>query len=408
MKFLGFEITRAEKRSLENPATPITDSSLAEVGAIATASGLSITPNTSMRVSAVYACVRVISETLASLPLQVFERTDQGKRLATERAEYRILHDAPSPIMTSFTWRESTQANLLLNGNGYAEIEWANNGQLRGLWPIQPSRVNTIVRKDGSKVHEVLTDKGTVTIPDEDMLHVPGLGFDGIRGFNPIAMMRQSIGLSMATEEYGSRMFKNGLRPSGVLRHPKGLSDPAIARLSKQMNDGFSGLANAHRLLVLEDGMEYTQTSLNPDDAQFLETRKFQVSEIARIFRVPPHLIGDLEKATFSNIEQQSLEFVIHTIRPWLVRWEQELNRKLFMRNSPYFASFNVDGLLRGDIKSRYEAYAIGRNWGWLSANDVREKENMNAIDNGDVYNTPLNMGEAGKPQPQNPTSSNT
>lgn len=408
MKFLGFEITRADKRSLENPATPITDASLSDIGALATASGVSVTSSNSMRVSAVYACVRVIAETIASLPLQVFERTDQGKRLATERAEYRILHDVPSPIMTSFTWRESTQANLLLNGNGYAEIEWANNGQLRGLWPIQPNRVNTIVRKNGSKVHEVLTDNGTVTIPDEDMLHVPGLGFDGIRGFNPIAMMRQSIGLSMATEEYGSRMFKNGLRPSGVLRHPKGLSDPAVERLKKQMNEGFSGLANAHRLMILEDGMDYTQTSLNPDDAQFLETRKFQVSEVARIFRVPPHLIGDLEKATFSNIEQQSLEFVIHTIRPWLVRWEQELNRKLFVRNSPYFASFNVDGLLRGDIKSRYEAYAIGRNWGWLSANDVREKENMNAIDNGDVYNTPLNMGEAGKPQSQNPTSSNT
>ncbi len=410
MNLFGYEISfgksaiagtatpEKDARSLENPSTPINNQTLSDLGAINTSSGVSVTPTTSMRASAVYACVRVIAETIASLPLQVYLGNEQGKTVAYGRQEYKVLHDAPSPIMTSYTFFQTQMANVLLSGNAYAEIEWANNGQVRALWPIAPSRVTPKVSADGVKTYRVRLNNGEVIIKDEDMLHIPGLGFDGISGFSPIAMMRQSVGLALATEEFGARLFNNGLKPSGVLSHPKNLSDPALQRLKQSLAEQHSGLNNAHKTLILEEDMKYTQTSISPDDAQFLETRKFQVREIARIFRVPPHLIADLEQATFSNIEQQSLEFVTYTLRPWLVAWEQEINRKIFARNSSYFAEFNVDALLRGDLKSRYDAYAVGRNWGWLTVNDILRKENMNTVDDGDERLRPLNMTPAGQP----------
>ena len=385
-----------ERRSLENPATPINLQTLADVGGLPTNAGPVVSPLSSMRSTAVYACVRVIAETIASLPLNVYERTATGKRIADKRPEYRVLHDEPNTMMTSFIMREAMQAALLLSGDTYAEIEWSMNGQLRGLWPIHPDRVRIEVLSTGTKVYHVTDWQGNfITLQDQDILHIPGLSFDGFRGLSPIAMMRQSVGLSLAAEEFGARMFSNGMRSSAVLEHPNSLSDAAVKRLREQVATNYTGLANANKPLVLEEGMKYQQLSIAPNDAQFLETRKFQVAEIARIFRVPPHMIGDLEKATFSNIEHQSLEFVIHTIRPWLVRWEQEINRKIFPR-MPFFAEFNVDGLLRGDIKSRYESYAIGRQWGWLSANDILAKENCNPIDNGDDYLMPMNFTVVG------------
>ena len=234
-----------------------------------------------------------------------------------------------------------------------------------------------------------------VTLAPKDVLHVPGLGFDGLVGYSPIAMAKNAIGMAIACEEYGAKFFANGAAPSGVLEHPGVIKDPSRVRDAWQSQ--FGGSANANKVAVLEEGMKYTPISISPEQAQFLETRKFQINEIARIFRVPPHMVGDLEKSSFSNIEQQSLEFVKYTLEPWLVRWEQSLARALFSidEKTELFVKFNVEGLLRGDYKSRMEGYATARQNGWMSANDIRELENMERIPEekgGDLYLVNGNM----------------
>ncbi len=253
---------------------------------------------------------------------------------------------------------------------------------------------------------------GTVRLSPYDVLHIPGLGFDGLVGYSPIAMAKNAIGLAIAAEEYGSKFYANGATPSGILEYPGTVKEPDKVRES--WNAGFGGSSNAHKIAVLEEGMKYTPISISPNEAQFLETRKFQINEIARIFRVPPHMVGDLEKSSFSNIEQQSLEFVKYTLEPWLVRWEQAMQRALIPQDdkSKYFIKFNVDGLLRGDYQSRMQGYATARQNGWMSANDIRELENLDRIpaeDGGDLYlingnMMPLSMSGAayGKEETQN------
>lgn len=221
------------------------------------------------------------------------------------------------------------------------------------------------------------------------MLHIPGLGFDGLVGYSPIAMAKNAIGMAIACEEYGAKFFANGAAPGGVLEHPGTIKDPQRVRESWQSTFGGSG--NANKIAVLEEGMKYTPIGISPEQAQFLETRKFQINEIARIFRVPPHMVGDLEKSSFSNIEQQSLEFVKYTLDPWVIRWEQSIQRSLLSKDEKavYFVKFNLEGLLRGDYQSRMNGYAIGRQNGWMSANDIRELENLDRIpaeDGGDLY----------------------
>ena len=250
---------------------------------------------------------------------------------------------------------------------------------------------------------EAPTMKGsTVRLRPSDVLHIPGLGFDGLVGYSPIAMAKNTIGMAIACEEYGAKFFANGAAPGGVLEHPGTIKDPQRVRESWQSTFGGSG--NASKIAVLEEGMKYTPIGISPEQAQFLETRKFQINEIARIFRVPPHMVGDLEKSSFSNIEQQSLEFVKYTLEPWLIRWEQSIQRSLLSTNEKplYFAKFNVDGLLRGDYASRMQGYATARQNGWMSANDIRELENLDRIpaeDGGDLYlinGNMLPLGSAG------------
>ena len=231
--------------------------------------------------------------------------------------------------------------------------------------------------------------KFAVTLQPSDVLHIPGLGFDGLVGYSPIAMAKNAIGMAIACEEYGAKFFANGAAPGGVLEHPGTIKDPQRVRESWQSTFGGSG--NANKIAVLEEGMKYTPIGISPEQAQFLETRKFQINEIARIFRVPPHMVGDLEKSSFSNIEQQSLEFVKYTLDPWVIRWEQSIQRSLLSKDekSMYFVKFNLEGLLRGDYQSRMNGYAIGRQNGWMSANDIRELENLDRIpekDGGDLY----------------------
>jgi len=355
-----------------------------------TASGVDVTPESALSMLAVFACIRVLSEALAQLPLILYRRLPNGgKERATDDPLYTLLHDLPNGEMTSFSFRETLMGHLCGWGNGYAEIEFNRAGDVAGLWPLRPDQMK--VERNGTGMVYTYDRK---PIPAYKIFHVPGLGFDGRVGYSPIAIARQAIGLGLAAEEFSARFFANDGRPGIVIEHPGHLGDLAFDNLQKSWKDEHGGVANAHHPAILEEGMKIHEIGLPGEDVQFLSTRKFQREEIAGLFRVPPHLIADLERATFSNIEQQSLEFVIYTLTPWLVQWEQTITWKLIPRERrrEMFAEFLVDGLLRGDAQSRYAAYSSGRQNGWLSANDVREKENMNPIEGGDVYLIPMNM----------------
>lgn len=361
-------------------------------------SGKRVNERSAMQMTAVYSCVRILSEAIAQLPLHVYEYTETGGRKAAEHPLYFLLHDEPNPEMTSFVFRETLMTHLLLWGNAYAQVIRNGKGEIIALYPLMPDRMKVDRDEHGQLYYEytVSTDdapingkQASVKLAPSDVLHIPGLGFDGLVGYSPIAMAKNTIGMAIACEEYGAKFFANGAQPSGVLEHPGTLKDPAKVRESWQST--FGGSRNANKVAVLEEGMKYTPISISPEQAQFLETRKFQINEIARIFRVPPHMVGDLEKSSFSNIEQQSLEFVKYTLDPWVSRWEQSIKRRLFTQEEKqkYFVKFNVDGLLRGDYQSRMNGYAIGRQNGWMSANDIRELENLDRIpaeDGGDLY----------------------
>lgn len=361
-------------------------------------SGKRVNEHTAMQTSAVYACVRVISESVASLPLHVYRyNADGGKEKAIDHPLYRILHDEANCEMTAYSFFEVALTHLLLWGNFYAQIIRNGKGEVLGLYPLMPDRMR-VDRDENKQLYYEYTvgydeppinKNMTVILKPEDVLHVPGLSFDGLVGYSPIAMAKQSIGLSIAAEEFGSKFYANSAVPSGILEHPGILKDPGKVRDSWIQT--FGGSANSNKVAVLEEGMKYTPISINPSEAQFLDTRKFQVTEICRIFRVPPHMVADLDKSSFSNIEQQSLEYVQYTLRPWLTRLEQAMFRRLFTEEEKrtYFIKFNVDGLLRGDYQSRMNGYATARQNGWMSANDIRELENLDRIPaelGGDLY----------------------
>ena len=344
-------------------------------------SGKAVNANTAIQLSTVYACVRVISETVASLPLGVYEATNAGNRKATEHPLYKLLHDEPNTEMTSFILREVMLGHLLLWGNSYCQIIRTGRNKITGLYPLLPDKMTVDRDKNGALIYTYSTASGqTVVLAPEDVLHIPGLGFDGVMGYSPIALEKNAIGLGIASEEYGSKFFSNGARPSGILTHPNTVKNPKALRES--WNAAYGGSSNANRVAILEEGMRFEPIAIPNNEAQFLETRKFQVDEICRIFRVPPHLVGNLEHATFSNIEHQSIDFAVHTIRPWLVRIEQSMNRALFSEQEKerFYVQFNIDGLMRGDYKSRMEGYAIGINNGFMCPNDIRSLENMNPI----------------------------
>ena len=363
-----------------------------------TTSGKRVNEMSAMQMTAVYSCVRILAEAVAGLPLHLYRYTDNGsKEKAIEHPLYRLLHDEPNPEMTSFIFRETLMTHLLLWGNAYAQIVRNGKGEVLGLYPLMPNKMSVDRDADGRlwytytrSTDEAPTMKGsTVKLHPYDVLHIPGLGFDGLVGYSPIAMAKNAIGMGIACEEYGARFFANGAAPGGVLEHPGTVKDPQKIRDS--WNSVYRGTGNAHKVAVLEEGMKYTPIGISPEQAQFLETRKFQINEIARIFRVPPHMVGDLEKSSFSNIEQQSLEFVKYTLEPWVIRWEQSIMRALLTEDEKktYFAKFNLEGLLRGDYQSRMNGYAIARQNGWMSANDIRELENLDRIsaeDGGDLY----------------------
>ncbi|MCI6965634.1 phage portal protein [bacterium] len=361
-------------------------------------SGKTVTERSAMQMTAVYSCVRILAEAIAGLPLHLYTyKEDGGKEKAIGHPLYLLLHDEPNPEMSSFVFRETLMTHLLLWGNTYAQIIRNGKGEVVALYPLMPNRMTVDRDSSGQLFYSYQMNNsdaptmkaGTVILKPSDVLHIPGLGFDGLVGYSPIAMAKNAIGLAIATEEYGAKFFANGATPGGLLEYPGTVKDPD--RVRESWNKGFSGSQNAGKVAILEEGMKYTPISIAPEQAQFLETRKFQINEIARIFRVPPHMVGDLEKSSFSNIEQQSLEFVKYTLDPWVVRWEQSLSRALFTpeEKKQYFFKFNVEGLLRGDYQSRMNGYATARQNGWMSANDIRELENLDRIpaeEGGDLY----------------------
>lgn len=363
-----------------------------------TTSGKTVTERSAMQMTAVYSCVRILSEAVAGLPLHLYRyKEDGGKEKALDHPLYRLLHDEPNPEMSSFVFRETLMTHLLLWGNAYAQVIRNGKGEVIALYPLMPNKMSVDRDENGRLYYtyyrgsdEAIKSRDfAVTLQPSDVLHIPGLGFDGLVGYSPIAMAKNAIGMAIACEEYGAKFFANGAAPGGVLEHPGTIKDPQRVRESWQSTFGGSG--NANKIAVLEEGMKYTPIGISPEQAQFLETRKFQINEIARIFRVPPHMVGDLEKSSFSNIEQQSLEFVKYTLDPWVIRWEQSIQRTLLSQDEKavYFAKFNLEGLLRGDYQSRMNGYAIGRQNGWMSANDIRELENLDRIpaeEGGDLY----------------------
>ena len=374
-------------------------------------SGKPVNERSAMQMTAVYSCVRILAEAVAGLPLHLYRYTDSGgKEKAVDHPLYLLLHDEPNPEMSSFVFRETLMTHLLLWGNAYAQIIRNGKGEIVALYPLMPNKM-TVDRDENGELYytyqraneEAHTMEGSsVVLKPSDVLHIPGLGFDGLVGYSPIAMAKNAIGMAIACEEFGAKFFANGAAPSGVLEHPGTIKDPARVRDAWQSQ--FGGSANTGKVAVLEEGMKYTPISISPEQAQFLETRKFQINEIARIFRVPPHMVGDLEKSSFSNIEQQSLEFVKYTLDPWIIRWEQSMMRILLSADDKkeYFIKFNLEGLLRGDYQSRMNGYSIARQNGWMSANDIRELENLDRIpaeQGGDLYlinGNMLPLGNAG------------
>jgi HK97 family phage portal protein len=375
--------------------------------------GVNVDSDNALEVVAVMACVKVIAETMASLPFVLYRRrADGGKDKARDHYLFELLRYQPNRWQSWFDFCEMMAGHIMLRGNAYALKVFERSGRIKELVPIHPDRVLVFRAKNGDRAYAYTPRDNAEQqiLLQEELFHVPGLSFDGLAGLDPIEYARNAIGLSKAAEEFGGRFFQNDARPGIILKHEKQLSPEAVDRLRESWEERFGGVKKSHKPVVLEDNMDIKEIGVAPDNAQFLETRKFQKAEIAGFFRVPSHLINDLEKATFSNIENMGRQFVDYTLLPWFVRFEQAARMQLLTtaeKKAGYFAEIEPAALLRGDLKSRYEAYGIGRNWGWLSVNEIRRKENMNPIDEGDVYLQPLNMTGAGDP-PENNSSDGT
>ena len=361
--------------------------------------GVRVNLDSALQVMAVYACVKLLSETIASLPFPVYRRLGRGKEKAFDHPLYSTLHDIANPEMTSFEFRQTLMVNMLLTKGGFAEIVRNGAGKPAELWPIPSNRVAVQRDPETKKLLYFIhapDGKGYILKPHQ-IWHLKGMSIDGLNSYEPVTLAREAFGLSMATEEFGARFFSQGTNAGGIAEYPGQLSDPAFERYKKSFEEAYSGLTRSNRIIFLEQGLKFHKIDTPPEASQFIETRKFQVIEVARFFNVPPHMIMDLERATFSNIEQQAIGFVVYTLRPWLVKIEQAASKDLLMPDERklYFAKLVVEGLLRGDFKTRMEGYGLGRQNGWLSANDIRELEDMNPIpkeQGGDDYLVNGNM----------------
>ncbi len=394
MKIFGFEIKRA------TPPLPVAPGS--NIIFAASDTGIQVTESSSLSFTAVYACVDRLSKAVASLPLHVYRRTGNGGReRATDHPLYNCLHLRPNPEMSAFAYKQFQQSCLLLTGNAYAEIVKDKSGRTTELWPIKPQYVNPVRNDLGALEYRIrIPNTAEIVLPSDKILHVAGLGTDGVQGKSPITLCREAVALGLAAEKYGSSFYQNGAQLSKVLTTPNKLSEEAHKRVQADFDRTYTGLSNSHKTAILEEGMDIKTISMPMADAQFIESRKFQIEEIARIFNVPLHLIQSQDKANSwgAGIEQQNLGFVTYSLIPWMVAWEQEYSYKLLnpVERLDMFVEFMANALLRGTTTERYTSYAIGRQWGWLSANDVRSMENMNPIEDGDRYMEPLNMQPVG------------
>lgn len=359
---------------------------------VASATGLPINSDMAMRSAAVFSCVQILGKSMGTMPFKMYRRlADGGKEVAPHHPLYDLLYEQPNAWQTAFEFRQMMQSHLCLRGNAYAHIVPGRRGAVDSLEPMHPDRVKVEKLESGKLAYKVTTINGTQTMMQEEVFHLRWMPMDGIRGISPIDYMREPVGLSLAAQEYAARFFSNNATPGGVLKHPKILSELARQNMKKSWMEMQSGLQNAHTIAILEEGVEYSPISMTNEQAQFLEARKFSVTDIARIFNIPPHMVADLERATYSNIEHQSIEFVHYTLLPWCVAWEQAVNRDL-VTAPQYFAEFDLDVLLRGDFKSRMDGYAVAINNGILSPNECRMREGLNRRPGGDNFYQQLNL----------------
>ena len=362
-----------------------------------TSTGITVDQTTVFNLSTVYACINAIAQTIGSLPIDLYRRNGEDKIKDTKHYLYDLLHRKPNPYMLPSAFKEAMMGNTLAWGNGYAEIEFDIMQRPLALWPIPSGRVKPqLVNQE--LVYDVTLNDRVARLPAYRIFHLPGLSFNGISGVTPIQVSREAFGIAMAEQEYAGRYFKNDANPGGVLEHPARLTDEAYDRLKKEMELMHAGLKNSHRMMLLDGGMKWTKQGLSPADSQLLEQRKFSVNDISRMFRVPPHIIGNLDAATFSNIEQQFIEFLTLCLSPWIGKFEEAINQRVIQHHERVilYSKFNVNSILRGDIKTRYEAYGLGLDRGFLSVNEVRRFEDWNDIAGGDVYYKALNLAPIG------------
>jgi HK97 family phage portal protein len=365
-----------------------------------------ISRETALTYSAVFSCVRVLAETLASMPIKLYKSGKDGNRdVVTNHKIYKMLHVAPNIEMTSYQLKEVLMMQLCLSGNAFCMKLKNSVGDVIGLYPIDSDSVvidrnkNLPATDPNSLIYKIKSEGKEKSYTRDDIFHIAGLSLNGVDGLTPIGYMSQAIQLGMTYEEFGVNFYRNGANPSGILEHPSFPNEEARTAIKEDFGKRWAGLKNAGKPILLYEGMTYKPITVNQTDAQFLESRKFQIEDICRIYRVPLHLVQNLDRATNNNIEHQSLEFIMYTMLPWFSRFEAAFNQQLLSDSEVkqgYYTEFLTDALLRGDISSRYKAYAVARQWGWMSVNDIRKRENMNSIKNGDIYIEPMNMKEAG------------
>ena len=393
-----------EKRSVSLTAPP--EWLLEAVGASPTYSNENVTVERSLTIPAVLNGFSILMEDTASLPLILYRRLERGKERATENPYYALMHDAPNDEMTSMVFREIVMGHLLGWGNFYGQMIWDNKGVVREIYPLKPSLME-VGRKNGERVYLYRPEGGSpIAFRQDQILHIPAFGFDGLRGYSRISLARNAIGLAMATEKYGSKIFANDARPSVVIMHPGALSDNARKNLSESWQQTYAGSNNAAKTAIIEEGMDIKTIGFPPDDAQFIETQKWTVQQIARVFRIPPHMLGDVERSTSwgSGIEQQEIGYLTHTLRPWMVRIEQQLNKDVLLKDDrrEYFYEHLVDAMLRTDLKSRMDAYAVAITNGIITRNEARERENLLPYEGGDEPLYPMNMTTGEESQDDN------
>jgi HK97 family phage portal protein len=354
--------------------------------------GVAISEHAALSLSTVWACVRAISDPIGFLPLHVYRRTRNGRERAVTHPAYRLLHDSPDGLMTACEWRSAMQAHVLTHGNAFSRILWASGtNRVIGLELLHPAQVSLEELPDGGYRYVVATRRGRIVVEPADMLHIRGPSPDGRWGYSVIALAREAIGLAAAMEQYGAQFFRWGGRTPYVLEHPGGFrTAEELEAFRQRWREAYHSTEAWHQALILTGGMKYQSIGITPEDAQFLASRQFQVTEICRWFRVSPHLVADLSRATFSNIEHLGIEFLTQTLAYWLKLWEQQINLKLL--GQEFYAEFDVNALVRGDYASRTRGYATLLQNGVLSVNEVRELENRNPVDGGDVHHIQLNM----------------